>query len=42
MGYHRPVSLFNLGKQGEFNERKFFEESTFTPLENRVSLHRKR
>jgi anaerobic ribonucleoside-triphosphate reductase len=26
MGYHRPVSSFNIGKQGEFHERKFFEE----------------
>lgn len=27
MGYHRPVSSFNTGKQGEFKERLFFEES---------------
>ncbi|MHB8415557.1 MAG: anaerobic ribonucleoside-triphosphate reductase [Acidiferrobacteraceae bacterium] len=27
MGYHRPVSSFNIGKQGEFHERKFFSES---------------
>jgi ribonucleoside-triphosphate reductase len=27
MGYHRPVSSFNLGKQGEFRERQFFEEA---------------
>ena len=26
MGYHRPVSSFNIGKQGEFHERCFFEE----------------
>jgi hypothetical protein len=26
MGYHRPVSSFNKGKQGEFRERRFFEE----------------
>lgn len=26
MGYHRPLSLFNIGKKGEFNERKFFCE----------------
>lgn len=26
MGYHRPVSSFNLGKKGEFHERRFFEE----------------
>ena len=24
MGYHRPVSSFNIGKQGEFCERRFF------------------
>ena len=27
MGYHRPVSSFNKGKQGEFHERRFFEEA---------------
>lgn len=27
MGYHRPVSSFNRGKQGEFHERKCFTES---------------
>ncbi len=26
MGYHRPVSSFNIGKQGEFRERRFFVE----------------
>ena len=26
MGYHRPVSSFNIGKQGEHYERKFFRE----------------
>jgi hypothetical protein len=26
MGYHRPVSSFNAGKKGEFNERRCFEE----------------
>jgi len=26
MGYHRPVSQFNAGKQSEFKERKFFIE----------------
>jgi hypothetical protein len=26
MGYHRPVSSFNTGKKGEFNERVYFEE----------------
>ena len=27
MGYHRPVSSFNTGKQGEHEERRFFEEA---------------
>jgi ribonucleoside-triphosphate reductase len=27
MGYYRPVSQFNRGKQSEFNERKFFVEA---------------
>ena len=26
MGYHRPVSSFNVGKQGEFHERAYFVE----------------
>jgi anaerobic ribonucleoside-triphosphate reductase len=26
MGYHRPVSSFNIGKQGEFHERTCFTE----------------
>jgi hypothetical protein len=26
MGYHRPVSAFNVGKQGEFHERLHFQE----------------
>ena len=27
MGYHRPVSYFNIGKKGEFYERKYFTEA---------------
>ncbi len=27
MGYHRPVSSFNIGKQGEHRERNFFQEA---------------
>ncbi|MEX1117369.1 MAG: anaerobic ribonucleoside-triphosphate reductase [Terrimicrobiaceae bacterium] len=27
MGYHRPVSQFNAGKQSEHRERKFYQES---------------
>ena len=26
MGYHRPVASFNIGKKGEHDERRFFEE----------------
>lgn len=26
MGYHRPVSSFNIGKKGEYAERRFFVE----------------
>lgn len=26
MGYHRPVSQFNIGKKQEYKERKFFDE----------------
>ena len=26
MGYHRPLSSFNRGKQGEYHERCFFVE----------------
>ena len=28
MGYHRPVSSFNIGKQGEFHERTCFTEDS--------------
>ncbi|MEN8174717.1 MAG: anaerobic ribonucleoside-triphosphate reductase [Pseudomonadota bacterium] len=31
MGYHRPVSAFNPGKQSEHAERTCFEESAGTP-----------
>lgn len=27
MGYHRPVESFNIGKQSEHRERRFFRES---------------
>lgn len=27
MGYHRPMSSFNIGKQGEFHERVYFSEA---------------
>jgi hypothetical protein len=32
MGYHRPVSSFNIGKQGEYRERKFFREQPALPV----------
>ena len=35
MGYHRPVASFNIGKQGEFNERLYFAE----PLQARTTVH---
>lgn len=28
MGYHRPISQWNDGKQSEARERKYFKEST--------------
>jgi len=28
MGYHRPVETFNVGKKGEFSERKHFKETS--------------
>ncbi len=31
MGYHRPVSSFNIGKKGEHKERRFFRETRCTP-----------
>ncbi|SCC94751.1 hypothetical protein THIX_60809 [Thiomonas sp. X19] len=31
MGYHRPVSSFNIGKQGEHLERRFFAEQPSMP-----------
>jgi hypothetical protein len=31
MGYHRPVTSFNIGKKGEHAERKFFTECKAMP-----------
>lgn len=31
MGYHRPMSSFNIGKKGEFHERKYFSEREVDP-----------
>ena len=30
MGYFRPVSEYNKGKQSEFKERKWFDEKKFS------------
>jgi hypothetical protein len=27
MGYHRPMTSFNVGKKGEFHERTYFIEA---------------
>ncbi len=35
MGYHRPVSEFNPGKQSEYGERRYFREERM-----RTTLHR--
>ncbi len=32
MGYYRPVSQFNRGKQSEFAQRQFFVEPVQTPI----------
>lgn len=40
MGYHRPVSSFNVGKQGEFNERVYFSEAAaFAPRPQAAAAH---
>jgi anaerobic ribonucleoside-triphosphate reductase len=33
MGYHRPVSSFNIGKKGEFYERRYFDEAKTRSLD---------
>ena len=33
MGYHRPVSSFNVGKKGEFYERQYFVANQATARE---------
>lgn len=33
MGYHRPVASFNIGKQGEFHERRHFSEARLHELQ---------
>ena len=37
MGYHRPVSGWNLGKQSEFHERKYFKESVMETEIGKIS-----
>ena len=32
MGYHRPTTSFNIGKQSEWAERKFFKEQLDEPI----------
>ncbi|WP_289185731.1 anaerobic ribonucleoside-triphosphate reductase [uncultured Parasutterella sp.] len=34
MGYHRPISSFNIGKKGEVAERKYFKEPTKGDCDN--------
>jgi hypothetical protein len=36
MGYHRPVASFNVGKQGEHYERRFFREQLIPRAEARM------
>ncbi len=42
MGYHRPTASFNIGKKGEFEERRFFLEnpSPFKAMHEEVCLQR--
>lgn len=40
MGYHRPVSEFNLGKQAEFKERRFFRETKLNDHTHVYTGHR--
>ncbi|WP_291522890.1 anaerobic ribonucleoside-triphosphate reductase [Acidithiobacillus sp.] len=39
MGYHRPTSSFNIGKQGEHSERKYFVETGKLDTEVSRSVH---
>jgi hypothetical protein len=40
MGYHRPVTSFNKGKQSEHRERKHFTEAATKPQRRLPNLHR--
>lgn len=42
MGYHRPVSSFNIGKKGEFEERKFFCEGKTKNVEQKKKTPKKK
>jgi hypothetical protein len=33
MGYHRPMASFNVGKKGEFAERRYFSEGGTVPAQ---------
>lgn len=37
MGYFRPVSQYNKGKQSEYNERVWFEERFLCKKEQKVA-----
>lgn len=39
MGYHRPTTSFNVGKQGEHAERKFFVELKVEKVEKAGVTH---
>ena len=39
MGYHRPVETFNVGKQGEFHDRKHFIEPPIVPISSTFVPH---
>ena len=36
MGYHRPISSFNIGKKGEVAERKYFSSKKAEEGINRI------
>ena len=38
MGYFRPISHFNKGKQSEFSERKWFKEQKSMPQAEKYRL----
>lgn len=38
MGYHRPISHWNIGKKQEFADRKYFKEVPIEKLEEDKSI----